>query len=976
MTAALPQRHLTTAILVSVAGSALSWLTGTPYGLLAPLSTLFLHVRGGLIALLCSVMAIALLGSATLAWLYPGATRALALPWTEFFVVALCLGAVFANGRPRSASSRVGSQDVDAPREPPLRSRTAEGPASLHNIHPDDRPAASRAAAYAFWTGVPQVMTFRQLQADGSYRLTESRAEPGYDVSVEMEAMVSGPDERWTSASLLGETVEAVRAAKVIESLYGKAWAFDATGKFTYVTPVAQTVIGMTLDDLNAPVRGGSFIDGGDVGWSLGVHPDDYARVAASLRHCLRTGEYWNIEYRMLRTTGAYVWHRVAACPLRDRQGHITGWYGTSIDIDVYRKTVDALRERERELSQLVDMVPGHLWRLDADGRPIFFNKRMVDFLGLDVADAIEPGMSPLQSVIARIVHPDDAPKVADALSRCLVSGERFATTYRLRRFDGVYRWMSSGAEPMRDQGGCIVQWYGLCHDIDDEMHAKEALRRNERQLQQLIDAVPALIWTTDRDGLPTYVNKRFTSVTGATLEDITAPDGSPSLSVIHPDDRPAAAQSAARSFMTGSPYLMRYRQIRHGGAYRWTETRAEPLHDDAGGILQWYGVCYDIDDQVHAEAALRASERSLRQLVETLPAMIDCATPDGEPVYRSQQLREFLGYDLEALDETGASRLAGTLDAGVHPDDLADVKERYSRSLSTGEPYARKHRLRRFDGEYRWVETRAAAMRDAEGGIVQWNVICLDIESEVRAQEELRLAREGLARASQAASLAELSASIAHEVNQPLAAVVANSHACQRWLAAQPPNIERAQRTVDRIVRDANSAADVLSRIRALFRQSTETRNCTALSSVIDEARDLMAEEAARRGVRMAVDVERDLPPVMIDGVQIQQVLVNLMRNGMEAMELVSSGKLLQARVHRMAAMVQIEISDRGPGVAFPERIFEPFFTTKTHGMGMGLAICRSIVESHGGRLWAENGEPNGARFIFTLPVAADAAP
>ncbi len=133
---------------------------------------------------------------------------------------------------------------------------------------------------------------------------------------------------------------------------------------------------------------------------------------------------------------------------------------------------------------------------------------------------------------------------------------------------------------------------------------------------------------------------------------------------------------------------------------------------------------------------------------------------------------------------------------------------------------YARRHRLRRHDGEYRWVETRAGPMRNAEGTIVQWNVICLDIESEVRVQEELRLAQERLARASQAASLAELSASIAHEVNQPLAAVVANSHACQRWLSADPPNVERAKITSERIIRDANSAADVVSRIRALFKQ------------------------------------------------------------------------------------------------------------------------------------------------------------
>jgi PAS domain S-box-containing protein len=403
---------------------------------------------------------------------------------------------------------------------------------------------------------------------------------------------------------------------------------------------------------------------------------------------------------------------------------------------------------------------------------------------------------------------------------------------------------------------------------------------------------------------------------------------------------------------------------------------RAEPLRDESGNIVQWYGLSHDIDDQVRVEEALRGRERFLWQLVETLPAMIDCAAPDGEPIYRSRQLREFLGYELEVLDGTGKSRLTGTLDAGVHPDDLAGVKENYSYSLSTGVPYGRRHRLRRFDGEYRWVETRAAPMRNDEGTIVQWNVICLDIDGEVRAQGELQLARESLARASQAASLAELSAAIAHEVNQPLAAIIANSNACQRWLSAAPPNLERAQKTVERIIHNANAAADVVSHIRALFKHSLEARTSTTIESVIAEAHTLMAEEAARRRIRMNIEVEGDLPPVALDRVQVQQVLVNLIRNGMDAMDTVTDDRVLRIRVHQPGDEVQIDITDRGRGVEFPEKMFEPFFTTKEDGMGMGLAICRSIVESHGGRLWAENNEPKGATFTFTLPIEGSTGP
>jgi PAS domain S-box-containing protein len=491
-------------------------------------------------------------------------------------------------------------------------------------------------------------------------------------------------------------------------------------------------------------------------------------------------------------------------------------------------------------------MVPSMLWRLTPEGEPNFFNRRLIDFLGLDFADADTSDKSRLAALIDAAVHPEDAIAVNHAFDRSLATGERLSLRYRMRRADGVYRWVDGSAEPMRDENGSIVQWFGLSHDIDDQLRVEEALRERER-----------FLW----------------------------------------------------------------------------------------------------------------------QLVETLPAMIDCATPDGEPIYRSQQLRKFLGYDLEALDGTGKSRLAGTLDAGVHPEDVTGVKENYARSLATGEPYARRHRLRRFDGTYRWVDTRAAPMRNAEGTIVQWNVICLDIDGEVRAQEELHLAQERLARASQAASLAELSASIAHEVNQPLAAVVANSHACQRWLTATAPNLARAQTTIERIIRDANAAADVVSRIRALFKQTVEARSRASLAPVISEVGRWVGDMARKNRVLIDTHIDKDLPQVAIDHVQLQQVLANLMRNALDALETSADGARLSVRARRNGACVYVDVSDNGPGIEHPEKVFDAFFTTKASGMGMGLAISRSIVESHGGRLWVERNESGGSTFTFTLPVEAPEA-
>jgi PAS domain S-box-containing protein len=381
------------------------------------------------------------------------------------------------------------------------------------------------------------------------------------------------------------------------------------------------------------------------------------------------------------------------------------------------------------------------------------------------------------------------------------------------------------------------------------------------------------------------------------------------------------------------------------------------------------------------AVLTLRQSERSLRELVETLPAQIWCTARDGEPVYFSQQFRDFIGFNVGDKDVAGASRLSGVLSAIIHPDDLATVKAHFAQALATGEAFALKHRQRRFDGAYRWVETRAAAMRDGEGRIVQWNGFCLDIDDQIRAEDALRRASGTLTQAIRAASLAELSASIAHEVNQPLAAIVANSHALHRWLSAEPPNIERAKITGERITRDANSAADVVSRIRALFSHASQARSSEDVNRLIGEVCRLMMDEIAAKDVRIQSHLEPDLPPVVLDRVQVQQVLVNMIRNGIEAMDAVTNGtRSLQIRSCRDGNdAIRVEVRDDGTGFKDTERAFEPFFTTKENGMGMGLAICRSIIESHGGRVWTANNETptgtSGATVAFSLPLVVSEA-
>jgi PAS domain S-box-containing protein len=376
---------------------------------------------------------------------------------------------------------------------------------------------------------------------------------------------------------------------------------------------------------------------------------------------------------------------------------------------------------------------------------------------------------------------------------------------------------------------------------------------------------------------------------------------------------------------------------------------------------------------ETRLEQALQKKQNELRELIDILPALIWRATPEGEPDHINQRVAQYTGRTLEDFVHLKWQDL-------VHPDDVEATRRAWTRALQTEETFKAMHRLRSASGEYRWFQLRGAPLRDDAGRIVHWYGVNVDIDDSRRMEDALRSTQARLARASQIASLAELSASIAHEINQPLAAVVANGHASQRWLAATPPNVERALLSAERIIRDGKAAAEVVSRIRALFRQQVLTRSAIDLNDVIAEVCQLMIDDIPGRHIDIDLDLERDLPRTLADRVQIQQVLVNLARNGVEAMESMDQGpKALLIRSRRLdESSVLVEVCDQGCGFEDAERIFEPFFTTKPNGMGMGLAICRSIIETHHGRLWVvrdsepAQGQP-GTTFSFTLPTEPD---
>ncbi|MBV8673854.1 MAG: PAS domain S-box protein [Acidobacteriaceae bacterium] len=354
--------------------------------------------------------------------------------------------------------------------------------------------------------------------------------------------------------------------------------------------------------------------------------------------------------------------------------------------------------------------------------------------------------------------------------------------------------------------------------------------------------------------------------------------------------------------------------------------------------------------------------EKKFREAVETMPAMAFIALPDGSRRFINKRWLEYTGLSPEQASGLGWQTAA-------HPDDLARVLEKWRLCLASGEPLEYEARLRRADGQYRWFLVRAVPVRDEKGNILKWCAAATDIEDRKRAEQ----LQADLAHINRVSLMGEMAASLAHEIKQPIAGAITSANSCRLWLAHDPPNLDKALAAVDRIERDGSRAASIIDRLRSLYKKAPPQRELVAVNEVIAEMAVLLRGEAARHGLSIRTDLADERPTVKADRVQIQQVLMNLMLNGIEAMK-DTGGVLSVSSELGNDGQVLISVTDTGVGLP-PEKadeIFKAFFTTKPQGSGMGLAISRSIVESHGGRLWATANDGPGATFIFTLPVAA----
>jgi PAS domain S-box-containing protein len=694
------------------------------------------------------------------------------------------------------------------------------------------------------------------------------------------------------------------------------------------------------------------------------VHPEDWKFVSRALNEALAGGPRYNVEYRVLRPTGELRIVHSEGDVKRDASGRPSQMFGIVQDVTDRKRSEEALKRSEFYLREGERLAHMGSWAFNPLGFFDYWSQEVFEIYGLDPLQ----GAPTLERYLAAL-HPQDRESMADTIKKMHAERCGCDVKKRIVRADGEQRYIRCVGIPVVE-GDVLKGFLGTAMDITEQELLTQELERQQAYLTeaQKLTHTGSWVWNLRTD-------ERFWSEETFRIFEVdpvkVKPDWSVIVDRVHPDDR-ASLEQQKEMESTQTDWAESeadFRIVVPDGKIKHLHYIAHPVRDASGQIIEVLGTTMDVTERKRIEDSLRRSESHLAEAQRlTHTASWAWRLPDRTVVHLSEEWYRIYGFDPVA----GAPTWEELLER-IHPEDRLRWRGEVERAIAKKTDYSHEFRILLPNGKAKWIHTVGHPVlsdtADLEG-FVGSSTDITERKSAEQEREKLRQLEDDLAHINRVSMLGEMAASLAHEIKQPIAAAMTSANSCIEWLAHEPPNLDRARAAAAKIDKYGNRAAEIIDHIRSLYRKSPPQSELIDVNEIVHEIFTLLQGEAVRYSIVMRSELAGELPKNRADHVQLQQVFMNLTLNAIEAMR--DGGGELTVRSQRQDGQLLFSVSDTGPGLPTGnvDQIFSAFFTTKAQGSGMGLAISRSIVESHGGRLWATANEGRGATFHFTLPT------